>query len=399
MDPTATDWVESVNGCNYCDEFVLNFPRLSGYHSFTPQEIDSNLARLKERVFQNKKRSKSDYDCVIGLSGGLDSSYALVLAAEIGLNPIVVHMDNGWNSELAQNNIEGLINHFGFDFETHVIDWDEYRDLQRAFLNADVVDIEMLYDMAAVGVCFKAARKYGIRTIVAGTNSATEGMRMPPTWSYRNKLDKINMKGIVRKYGPDVAFKTFPLYSSFNQAFDLLVRRIDWVSILDLVNYDKKVAEQKLVENFGFKPYPFKHYESVFTRFYQGFILPNKFGIDKRKSHLSTLIMTNQISRTQALDTLSKSPYPTQEMLEQDLEYFLKRMNWSESDLSDYLDRPSRPHSYFKSDETMLRLLKFVYFTSRGALFRFRRILSLPYHGFKKVLSSSISLKSSKRKF
>jgi hypothetical protein len=171
------------------------------------------------------------------------------------------------------------------------------------------------------------------------------------------------------------------------------------VSILDLVNYDKKVAEQKLVENFRFKPYPFKHYESVFTRFYQGFILPNKFGIDKRKSHLSTLIMTNQISRTQALDTLSRSPYPTQEMLEQDLEYFLKRMNWSESDLSDYLDRPSRPHSYFKSDETMLRLLKFVYFTSRGALFRFRRILSLPYHGFKKVLSSSISLKWSKRKF
>jgi N-acetyl sugar amidotransferase len=387
MDPTATDWVESVDGCNYCDEFVLNFPKLSGNQRFSSEEVESNLIRLKNRIIQNKKRSESSYDCVIGLSGGLDSSYALVLAAELGINPLVVHMDNGWNSELAQNNIEGLINHFGFDFETHVIDWDEYRDLQRAFFEADVVDIEMLYDMAAVGVCFKAARKYGIYTIVAGTNSATEGMRMPPTWSYRNKLDKRNLRDIVKKHGENVAFKTFPIYSSFDQAFDLLVRRIEWVSILDLVNYEKKDAEQKLVASFGFKPYPFKHYESVFTRFYQGFILPNKFGIDKRKSHLSTLIMTNQLSRAQAVDILSQSPYPTEEMLEKDLDYFLKRMGWSKSDLSAYLERPIRPHSDFKSEEEILRLLKFIYFATRSTYYGFRRALSRTYYGFRRALS------------
>ncbi len=387
MDPTATDWVESEDGCNYCDEFVLSFPKLSGNKRFTPEEVEANLSQLRNRIEQNKKRSKSSYDCVIGLSGGLDSSYALVLAAELGINPLVVHMDNGWNSELAQNNIEELINSFGFDFETHVIDWDEYRDLQRAFLEADVVDIEMLYDMAAVGVCFKAARKNGIRTIVAGTNSATEGMRMPPTWSYRNKLDKRNLKDIVKKHGKNVRFKTFPIYSSFDQAFDLLVRKIEWISILDLVNYEKKNAEQQLASNFGFKPYPFKHYESVFTRFYQGFILPNKFGIDKRKSHLSTLIMTHQLSRAQALDDLSKSPYPDQELLEKDLAYFLKRMGWSESDLSDYLDRPARPHSYFKSEEELVRLLKFFYFSIRSIYYGFRRAISLTYYGFRRAIS------------
>jgi hypothetical protein len=283
---------------------------------------------------------------------------------------------------------------------------------------------DVILTLAETGLCHIAhdtARKHGIRTIIAGTNSATEGMRMPPTWSYRNKLDKRNLMDIVRKHGKDVTFNTFPLYSSFDQAFDLLVRKIDWVSILDLVNYEKKDAETKLVENFDFKPYPFKHYESVFTRFYQGFILPNKFGIDKRKSHLSTLIMTNQISRTQALDTLSTSPYPTQEMLKQDLEYFLKRMHWTESNLLDYLDRPSQAHSEFKSDDRVLRFLKFGYFSTRSvfhiskrillsakyrskrillsAKYRSKRILFFAYHRSKRILFKTFSSKKERRKF
>jgi N-acetyl sugar amidotransferase len=387
MDETATDWIRSSSGCNYCDEFISNFPVLSSNNHLTETEVAGNLERLKTRLENNKKKGNEKYDCVIGLSGGLDSSYALYLAAEIGINPLVVHMDNGWNSELAQNNIEGLVNHFGFDFETHVIDWEEYRDLQKSFLGADVVDIEMLYDMAAVGVCFNAARKYGIYSIVAGTNSATEGMRMPPTWSYRNKLDKTNLLDIVNKHGENVKIKTFPLYSSYNQAVDLLIRKIDWISILDLVNYSKKEAEASLVEKFGFKPYPFKHYESVFTRFYQGYLLPNKFGIDKRKSHLSTLIMTNQLDRNDALQLLEKSPYPDPEQLKNDIEYFLKRMEWSEQDLDEYLKRSPQSHDSFASDKRAIDSLKFIYFTTRGIYYGIRRVLAKIYYGIRRVLA------------
>jgi N-acetyl sugar amidotransferase len=389
MDETATDWVRSSSGCNYCDQFISNFPVLSSNHQLTDADVADNLERLKTRLEKNKKNRNEKYDCVIGLSGGLDSSYALYLAAEIGINPLVVHMDNGWNSELAQNNIEGLVNHFGFDFETHVIDWEEYRDLQKSFLSADVVDIEMLYDMAAVGVCFNTAKKYGIYSIVAGTNSATEGMRMPPTWSYRNKLDKTNLMDIVSKHGDNVNIKTFPLYSSFNQAVDLLIRKIDWISILDLVNYSKKEAEVSLIEKFGFKPYPFKHYESVFTRFYQGYLLPNKFGIDKRKSHLSTLIMTNQLNRDEALEILANSPYPDSDQLKNDINYFLKRMEWSEKDLDEYLKRPPQSHDSFASDKRVIDSLKFVYFSTSGIYFRIRRLLTRAYLNARKFFHRS----------
>ena len=388
MDGTATDWVLTQSGCNYCDEFISNFPVLSGNKEFTDEEIAENMDRLKARLQKNKKKgSNEQYDCVIGLSGGLDSSYALYLAAENGINPLVVHMDNGWNSELAQNNIEALVSHFGFDFESYVIDWEEYRDLQKSFLASDVVDIEMLYDMAAVGVCFQAARRHRIYSIVAGTNSATEGMRMPPTWSYRNKLDKKNLLDIVKKHGGNITIDSFPLYSTYDQAIDLLIRKIDWISILDLVNYSKKSAEEKLVEKFGFKPYPFKHYESVFTRFYQGYLLPMKFGIDKRKSHLSTLIMTGQLKRDLAIEMLGNSPYPKQEQLEEDMAYFLKRMEWSKNDLENYLKRPSRSHDSFASDEQAIKILKFVYFTTRGINYGVRRILSRVYYGVRRILS------------
>jgi N-acetyl sugar amidotransferase len=389
MDETATDWVRSSSGCNYCDQFISNFPVLSSNHQLTDADVADNLERLKTRLEKNKKNRNEKYDCVIGLSGGLDSSYALYLAAEIGINPLVVHMDNGWNSELAQNNIEGLVNHFGFDFETHVIDWEEYRDLQKSFLSADVVDIEMLYDMAAVGVCFNTAKKYGIYSIVAGTNSATEGMRMPPTWSYRNKLDKTNLMDIVSKHGDNVNIKTFPLYSSFNQAVDLLIRKIEWISILDLVNYSKKEAEVSLIEKFGFKPYPFKHYESVFTRFYQGYLLPNKFGIDKRKSHLSTLIMTNQLNRDEALEILANSPYPDSDQLKNDINYFLKRMEWSEKDLDEYLKRPPQSHDSFASDKRVIDSLKIVYFSTRGIYFRIRRLLTRAYFFPRRLLTTA----------
>jgi hypothetical protein len=212
-------------------------------------------------------------------------------------------------------------------------------------------------------------------------------MRMPPTWSYRNKLDKKNLLDIVKKHGGNTTIDSFPLYSSYDQATDLLIRKIDWISILDLVNYSKRGAEEKLVEKFGFKPYPFKHYESVFTRFYQGYLLPMKFGIDKRKSHLSTLIMTGQLKRNLAIEMLGNSPYPTQEQLEKDMEYFLKRMEWSKNDLENYLKRPPRSHDSFASDDQTIKILKFIYFTTRGIYYGVRRILARVYYGVRRILA------------
>jgi hypothetical protein len=241
------------------------------------------------------------------LSGGVDSSWVLVQAVKYGLRPLAVHLDNGWNSELAQNNIYKLVSILGVDFYTHVIDWDEYRNMMEAFFQSDVIDVELLYDNAMLAVNYQQANKYKIRYILSGTNQSTEGMRIPESWNWY-KYDKAGIKNIVKNF-TKIKTKTFPFFSTFDFLIYNYFKQIKWVPFLDLFIYNKNNALLHLEDNYGYKRYPYKHYESIFTRFYQGYILPKKFGIDKRKLHLSTLIMTNQLSRDQALSLLNNIPY------------------------------------------------------------------------------------------
>jgi len=352
MDSSAKDFTLTSAGCNFCDEFKTKQDR----HQNLKLDPDNDQFRLNQFVSKIKSRKPKDssYDCVIGVSGGLDSVFSLHLATQSGLDVLAVHMDNGWNSNLAQINIENIVSKTSTKLITNVISWPEYRDLQKAFFAADVLDIEMLYDQAVYGTLFKVARENNVRTIIAGTNQATEGFAMPLNFAYSNKLDSTNILDIWARYGSGRSVSTYPFYSMFDNVFDMYGRRIRWASILDTMNYSKSEAVKILKKEYGFIPYPYKHYESFFTRFYQGYLLPRKFGVDKSKVHLSNLIMSGDLLRDDALKLLKEDPYHTETTLENDIAYFLKKMGFTRKDLDDYLTRPPVLHSHFKSDQNLL---------------------------------------------
>ena len=329
--------------CNYCNEFFLN------HQSILELNQEEKNLQLKELVKNCKINGENKkYDCVIGVSGGVDSSWTLVKAVELGLRPLVVHMDNSWNSELAQSNIANLINAIGVDLYTYVIDWDEYREIMQSFFEADVIDIELLYDNAMLAVIYKQASKYGIKHILAGTNRATEGMRMPPGWSWY-KLDERNIRDLASKR--KIKLKTFPSIGLLKYLYFEYFKKIRWISFLDFLDYDKLYAIKILKEKYNYKPYPYKHYESIFTRFYQGYILPEKFEVDKRLVHLSSLILTGKISRDEALKDIQKLAYSSENDLNEDKKYFLKKMNWTQQDFENYLSRKEIPHDFYKSEK------------------------------------------------
>lgn len=347
MDTSAVDISFSEDGtCNYCQSFLARLK------TFQPA-ISSEREKIAGEFIARVKRDGigKEYDCVIGVSGGADSAYALYLAKKNGLRPLAVHMDNGWDSELAANNIANLVRRLDVDLYTHVIDWEEYRLLMDAFFKADVIDVELLYDNAMFDVNYKLAAKYGIKWILAGINTTTEGMRMPANWNWF-KFDKKNIEIIGRKCS-NVRLNTFPAIGTLDFIGYTFLRKIHWVPFLDYFDYHKPKCMQLLVDELGFKPYPYKHYESVFTRFYQGYILPKKFNVDKRRLHLSTLICSGQMSRDEAISLMQSSPYPSQTELASDIEYFLKKMRWQKRDLSDYLSRPEIPHAVYGSERKL----------------------------------------------
>lgn len=352
MDTSAKNFERYEDGsCNFCREFFLN------YNSWL--ENDERILAQKRSDLLNKIKSQGKnkkYDCIIGLSGGVDSCFALVKAVENGLRPLVVHMDNGWNSELAQNNIYNIVEALGVDMITHVIDWDEYRVMMEAFFRASVIDVELLYDNFMLSANYRTANKFGLKYILSGSNFATEGIRMPEGWNWY-KFDGKNIRGISRDFGKNSIFSIKPI-TTFNLAYFTVIKGIKWLPFLDYFDYDKKSAIDTLQGSFNFKPYPYKHYESIFTRFYQGYILPEKFGIDKRKLHLSNLILTGQINRSTGLKTLQDSPYPSQNDLDIDKQYFLKKMGWSESNLINYLATPPVPHEHFPNEKKLLNTIK-----------------------------------------
>lgn len=340
--------------CNFCEDFLVET------HRFVPQAPEERDAALAALVADVKAQGKGKkYDCIVGVSGGVDSSWALVRAVQLGLRPLAVHMDNGWNSELAQNNIANLVRGLNVDLYTHVIDWNEIRGLMDAFFASDVIDVELLYDNAMTAINFTQATKYGLRHILSGSNSATEGMRMPVNWNW-NKTDKRNIVGISRRFGGP-KLKTFPSIGTLEYLRYFVVNRIRWVPFLDYLEYRKAATLEVLTKEYGYKPYAYKHYESVFTRFYQGYILPEKFGVDKRKLHLSNLVITDQMSRDEALESAAGLPYPSQKELELDKNYFMKKMRWDEKKLADYIGRSEVPHDAYPSEAKLFHFLVGIY--------------------------------------
>jgi len=346
IDPNLS--LDSAGTCHYCRQYDA----LVSDPEYSPENREARLARAVERV---KARAKGRrYDCVLGVSGGVDSSYALYYAVKrLGLRPLAVHLDNSWNSELAVLNIERLIRGLGIDLYTHVIDWKEFRDLQRSMFRASVVDIELLTDHAIIATLYAAARKFRIRTVLTGDNFTTEAT-LPEGWNHR-KTDLFNILAIHRRYGAR-RIPSFPKLGTPEYLFHGAVLGIEWFRPLFYTSFHKAAAVTELEREVGWRAYGGKHYESIFTRFYQGYFLPRKFGIDKRWFHLSRLVASGQMTREAAFAELAKPPMDP-DLAEQDRVFVLKKLGISEREWDEIMASPRRSHYDFFSDEKLVRLL------------------------------------------
>jgi N-acetyl sugar amidotransferase len=341
MDSSAREFSPSPSGgCSFCDRVITP----------TSQRQTRQIADLESLVSTIKASGKNrDYDCVVGVSGGLDSSFALHKCVELGLRPLAVHMDNGWNSSEAANNISNLVSALDVDLVTYVTDWESQKALQRAFFDADVIDIELIYDNCMLAVCYQQARKHKVNYILGGNNSATEGVAIPEEWAVVDKWDATNVRAIARAYG--VKLEDYPLYSNLDWLLDRVFRKIHWLPLLDYFpNYNKAEATDTLVSKYGYRPYSTKHFENVFTRFYQGYILPQKFKVDKRKPHLSSLILSGQMTREEAVSLLKGDAGYTQRNSDLDMAYVLTKMSMTQEEFQDYIARPRREHSEWRMD-------------------------------------------------
>jgi N-acetyl sugar amidotransferase len=340
MDATDPDITFDDQGvCNYWHEWQT-------FSSTLPSERE-RASMLEIAVARIKAAGHGKaYDCVLGLSGGVDSSYLAYLAKELGLRPLVVHFDNGWNSELAVGNIEKIVSVLGYDLETFVMDWDEFRDLQRAYFKASVVDLEVPTDHMILGALYRIAAKRGIQFILSGTNYATEWL-LPKAWHYR-KFDLANLRAIHAAYGK-LPLRRLPALGLWQQSYYTHVRRIESVPLLDLAPYNKAEAKALLMSKLGWRNYGGKHYESVFTRFYQGYVLPKKFGYDKRRAHLSSLILSGQMTREEALRELQQPTYD-EDLQQQDKAYVAKKLGFTPDEFEVVLTQPNRQHQEFGTD-------------------------------------------------
>lgn len=348
MDTTDSDISFDPAGvCNHCRDYEVMALALAGNRTGGP------LAELVEGIKQAGKNA--EHDCVIGLSGGVDSSYVAYLSKQLGLRPLAVHLDNGWDTELAIQNIHNLVSRLSIDLITHVIDWPEFRALQLAYLRSSTVDTEVLTDHAITAVLFDAARAEGIKYILSGNNSATESV-MPQSWNYR-KTDRRNLKAIVRAHGDGVMPKTMPTTSTTKLIAEQYLRGRRIIGLLDYVPYDKAAVREVLERELGWRPYAGKHYESFFTRIYQSYILPSKFRIDKRRAHFSALICAGQLDREEALRELEAPPYDPA-TLDEDIAYLVKKLGIDRPEFDRIMELPTRSHHDYATEEVYVRPMR-----------------------------------------
>lgn len=316
------------------------------------------------------------YDCLIGISGGVDSSIVACKVVELGLRPLAIHLDNGWNSELAVSNIEKIVKKLKLDYYTCVVRWREIKDLQRAYIEASVLDLECVSDHAINALMLRVANEHNIKYIIHGGNVKTESI-MPVAWGY-DKRDGKNVRAIHQKYGT-IPLETYPIMNPTEMLFRMLVNRINYFPILNYMDYNKNNAIDELKITLGWTPYARKHGENRFTRFFQEYYLPTKFGIDKRRAHFSSLIMADQLKRDDALLMLTKPLYEENELI-RELEFVSKKLGYGVDELVNLVKKPSASHLSFDNAAWMFnhnsRVTQLVRYFLKGEL-NFSNLLNI----------------------
>ena len=329
-----------ANGvCNNC----AAYDRSAGSYLRTDGQDKGELNRVLEKIKKDGRGKR--YDCVVGISGGIDSTYVVYMAKKLGLRPLAVHFDNGWNYEISVRNIKRVCEKLNVDLYTYVHDWDEFRDIQLAFLRASVVDIEMITDHAILGTLYRAASREGVRYIISGANVATEAGQSIASWVF-DKKDLTHIKYLHRRFGTG-KMRTFPGFGFWRAMYYWGIKRIRSVSLLNYLPYSKDEAMATLQTELGFEDYGGKHHESTWTRIYQTYILPRKFGFDKRRAHLSSLINSGQMTRKQALEEIKKPPC-SEELLKADIDLVLSKFGLTEQEWDAIMKAPVKKHTDYK---------------------------------------------------
>ena len=341
----------TVNGIEFDEKGVCTFchihDELEEKFSLN-SNIENELNVIIEKIKKDGKRKK--YDCIVGVSGGKDSSFTLVKVVELGLNPLVVHFDNGWNSDIAVNNIKNLCSKLNVHLYTHVADWEEFKDLQKSFLYASVPDGEVPTDWVITSVLHKIASKEKIRYIIGGNTFRTEGTT-PLTWTYQ---DPTYINHIQKTFGKK-KIRSFPIMNTLQFFYFSIIKRIRWLRILYYIPYNEKEAVQYLTENYGWINYGGKHFESTYTKFFQSYILTRKFNIDKRKLHFSALIRSNQMDRDIALNKIQEDPY---EGGLESIVYTLKKLNITEKEFDKLMHEEPKSFMNYRSLYKLILFLK-----------------------------------------
>ena len=339
---------DSRGWCDYCNNFESTIR--PNWH--TDERGAAELTRLADAI--RASATGRDFDCIIGLSGGLDSSYAAFIAKEVmGLRPLLFHVDAGWNTDQAVGNIEKLVDGLGLDLYTEVVNWQEMKRLQVAFLRAGIPDQDLVQDAAFFSGLYKFARQHGIKHIITGSNFSTECCREPEEWGDYLGIDKRLFGDIWRRFG-DGELKTFPLTDIL--VYKLLYQKILGMTVhypLNLVPYVKKDAEEELQRRFGWQRFKHKHYESRFTRFYEDYWLPRRFGFDKRRAHFSSLIMTGQMTRDDALARIAQ-PEMDEHFLKQEFEYVAHKLDLTVDELQALFDLPKKTYRDYRNKRWMI---------------------------------------------
>lgn len=352
MDTSDPEIVFDDKGvCNHCHRYEEELPK----RVFQGKVAEVKLSQMVQNIKQTGKGK--EYDCIIGVSGGVDSTYVAYLTKELGLRALAVHFDNGWNSELAVSNIEKVLDKLDIDLHTYVIDWEEFKDLQLSFLKASTPDGEIPTDHAINALLFREASKRGIKYIINGMNFATESMAVR-MWAYGHS-DWKYIKAIHKLFGTS-SLNNYPHYTFLNLFYWTFFKRIKVVSILNYIDFKKDEVMKIIQDELDWVYYGGKHYESVYTRFYQGYILPTKFNIDKRKGHLSDLIRSGQITREDAKVELEKVAYDP-EMKRIDEPFVLKKLDFDEAGFQMIMnEKPKTFLDYPNNSENVNKLKKIV---------------------------------------
>ena len=362
MDTSDPDIVFDERGfCNHCEDYIT---RIS-HQTYIPERSEKQWEFIVNRI--KEKGENRAYDCIVGISGGVDSCYTAHLCKEYGLRPLLIHMDNGWDTEISVKNVNTIVEKLGFDYISYVLDWQEFREIQLAFLKSSIVDLEMPTDIAIPASIYKTAIKHNIKYILPGGNYTAEGI-LPLQMGYHVYKDMKLYKHIIKKYS-SVTLKTVPTFSILKEFYYKFFKKIKKIYPLNYMAFDKDKARDFLIANYGWENYGGKHHESKITAFWQSYVMPVKYNMDYRRTTFASQICSNQITREKALEQLIKPPF-VEAKIKEDKQYIAKKFGITSEELEKYLSNPPKTYVDFPNNKN---LISFVY-KSYNKLFPNKRI-------------------------